>query len=199
MISTEADGTDLTPDEGWVCLDFANTGIVAHGLTDVSGLIGWAREIGLLSEDEADRLIREAEERPNEADLAVTEARRLRALLHRVFGAIAEVSSPSDDDLQAFNLRLTEALSQLHLVPTETGYVLGWTEWSAVDCVLWPVVKSGADLLCSEQIDRVGQCAADDCDWLFLDTSKNRSRRWCRMDRCGNRAKVRRYLERQRS
>jgi len=197
MISTEADGTDLTLDEGWICLDFANTGMVAHDLTDVSDLTMWAREIGLITNDEAGRLLREASSRPREAEQSVAEARHQRALLRRIFGAVAAGDWPSDDDLRGLNRRLNEALSQLRLVPTAAGYALGWTEWSAVDCILWPVVKSAADLLCSEHLDRIGQCTAADCDWLFLDTSKNRSRRWCSMRRCGNRAKVRRYHQRQ--
>jgi len=40
-------------------------------------------------------------------------------------------------------------------------------------------------------------CAADDCAWVFLDTSKNHSRRWCDMKACGNRAKARRFNARQ--
>jgi len=36
-------------------------------------------------------------------------------------------------------------------------------------------------------------CASNTCRWLFLDTSKNRTRRWCDMKICGNRAKARRY------
>ena len=40
-------------------------------------------------------------------------------------------------------------------------------------------------------------CGADDCLWIFLDTSKNRTRRWCDMKQCGNRMKARRFYERQ--
>jgi predicted RNA-binding Zn ribbon-like protein len=58
------------------------------------------------------------------------------------------------------------------------------------------VVKSAGDLLISGELDNVRVCSAPDCQWLFLDTSKNHSRRWCDMKGCGNRAKVRRHYER---
>lgn len=63
----------------------------------------------------------------------------------------------------------------------------------------WPIVYSAAKLLASSGLDRVRQCAGDDCGWLFLDTSRNHSRRWCDMADCGNRAKARRHYRRTRS
>ncbi len=199
MIATDADAGTFNLEEGWICLDFANTGIVGREIEDVGDLIDWARGVGLISRQDAERLGHEANAAPTDADHALSEAHRQRRLIRHIFGAVGSGDAPREADLQALNELLNEALSELCLVPTETGYVLGWTEWSAVDCVLWPVVKSTVDLLCSEERQRVGQCAAEDCAWLFLDTSKNRSRRWCSMQRCGNRAKVRRYLDRQRS
>jgi predicted RNA-binding Zn ribbon-like protein len=65
--------------------------------------------------------------------------------------------------------------------------------------MLWPVVRSAAELLTSDELGRVRECAADNCAWLFLDRSKNRSRRWCDMAVCGNRDKVRRFRQRSRS
>jgi predicted RNA-binding Zn ribbon-like protein len=61
---------------------------------------------------------------------------------------------------------------------------------------LYPIVKSAADLLVSAQLDRIRVCADPQCGWLFLDSSRNRSRRWCSMDTCGNRAKARRFYKR---
>ena len=72
------------------------------------------------------------------------------------------------------------------------------TDASADDLLspLAPVIKSAVDLLTSGAIGRVRTCAADTCEWLFIDTTKNRTRRWCDMKVCGNRAKVRRFRSR---
>jgi predicted RNA-binding Zn ribbon-like protein len=64
--------------------------------------------------------------------------------------------------------------------------------------MLWPVARSAAELLSSESVDRVRECASSTCTWLFIDDSRNRRRRWCDMASCGNRAKARRYYERHR-
>jgi len=52
------------------------------------------------------------------------------------------------------------------------------------------------DLLTSDRLSAVRECAADDCAWLFLDESRNRSRRWCDMKVCGNRQKARLHYHR---
>jgi predicted RNA-binding Zn ribbon-like protein len=45
---------------------------------------------------------------------------------------------------------------------------------------------------------RMKACRAEDCGWAFYDRSRNRSRAWCSMSECGNRAKARSYRARQR-
>jgi len=61
---------------------------------------------------------------------------------------------------------------------------------------LWPIARSAAELLASEQVHFIRNCSSKTCQWLFLDTSKNHRRRWCDMKLCGNRAKVRRFYTR---
>src|SRR5438876_127311 len=62
--------------------------------------------------------------------------------------------------------------------------------------LLAPIVKSAVDLLSADEVVRVRACAAATCDWLFIDTTKNHTRRWCDMKICGNRAKVQRFRSR---
>lgn len=52
--------------------------------------------------------------------------------------------------------------------------------------------------MADESWKRLKACRLDDCQWAFYDHSKNRSRTWCSMKVCGNRAKARAYRERQR-
>ena len=53
-------------------------------------------------------------------------------------------------------------------------------------------------LLSGSDLSRIKQCPGDHCGWLFFDTTKNKNRRWCEMEVCGNRAKQRRLRRRQR-
>jgi len=79
----------------------------------------------------------------------------------------------------------------------EQHFAWGWDFYqAALDDIIWPVVRSAADLLTSDTLPMLRICAADDCQWLFMDTSKNQTRRWCNMKSCGNRAKARRHIER---
>lgn len=92
---------------------------------------------------------------------------------------------------------LPAALGRLRLVPGRKRFTWDWAgDVEALDRVLWPVVRSAAELLTSGDLDRVRRCAGDDCAWLFLDRSRNGSRRWCDMTVCGNRSKVRRFYRR---
>jgi predicted RNA-binding Zn ribbon-like protein len=53
--------------------------------------------------------------------------------------------------------------------------------------MFWLLARSAAELLTSEQLSRVRVCASETCGWLFIDTSKNRTRRWCSMSDCDDR------------
>ena len=65
-----------------------------------------------------------------------------------------------------------------------------------MEAILYRIVKSAADLLVSAELQRLRECADPECGWLFLDFSRNHSRRWCSMESCGNRAKARRFYRR---
>ena len=64
--------------------------------------------------------------------------------------------------------------------------------------LLRPVLHSALHLLSSPDLARLRECAAERCGKLYLDHTKNASRRWCDMDTCGNRAKARRHQARRR-
>jgi predicted RNA-binding Zn ribbon-like protein len=86
-------------------------------------------------------------------------------------------------------------LNRSRLVHGDTGFVWDWAgREDDLDQMLWWVVQSATEVMTSDELLRVGQCADDrGCGWLFYDTSKNRTRRWCDMRGCGNRAKARRH------
>jgi predicted RNA-binding Zn ribbon-like protein len=191
---------------GRTSLEFANTADwhasdePVEYLTSYEALVAWGRHAGVLSDHRAEQLLAEARHRPTEAAAVHERAVALREAIYRVFAAISAGLGVEEDDLAILNAELARALAHARIVASEEGYAWDWTgEEGALDRVLWAVVRDAADLLASEELDRVGQCADDRCGWLFVDTSRNRSRRWCSMEDCGNRAKARRHYRRSRA
>ena len=187
---------------GALCLDFANTWgdrerPEEDKLRDYPDLLAFARQTGMLTAAEAARLAGRAGREPREAAAALARAVELRETLYRIFSSAAIGRGPEAADLERLNAALPEALSHLRLEPRGTELI--WT-WAASDdpleAPLWPVVRSAAELLTSEERRRVRECGGGACTWLFLDHSRNRSRRWCSMETCGNRAKARRHYRR---
>jgi predicted RNA-binding Zn ribbon-like protein len=191
---------------GLLCLDFANT-VEWHAsdhpgenLNHYSDLVDWAKRVGLLNDRQAQRLLKVAAQHPVQAASVLKRAIDLREALYRMLADVAHARSPQPADLAIVNGELAGTLDRLQLARSDEGFSWSWIEEDdALDRMLWPIVRSVADVLTSsEQLHRIGQCADDrGCGWLFLDTSKNHSRRWCDMRDCGNRAKAQRYYARQ--
>jgi predicted RNA-binding Zn ribbon-like protein len=195
---------------GVVSLDFVNT--VGSRLTDSPGeylptyedLLDWSRQAGLLSLEEAEGLFRQARVDPEGAHKTLSRALALREAIHRLISAHIAGESRDENDLSALNRELSIALSHLRVVPADGSYTWGWDlsedqGKTPLDSTLWPVAQSAAQLLTSEKLGRVKLCAGEGCGWVFLDESRNSSRRWCDSRDCGNRERVRRHLARKRA
>ena len=183
-----------------LCLDFANTlenrltGDPHETLNHYSDLLTWGRRRGILTEHEAEHLARVAARRPEEATSILERAVVLREAVYRIFSAVAGGRAPQPADLAGLNAALAAALVSLRVVATGDGFAWVWAQGEqALDRVAWPVAVSAADLLTSSERRAARECAAANCGWLFLDTTRNRSRRWCDMKVCGNRNKARRH------
>jgi predicted RNA-binding Zn ribbon-like protein len=195
---------DLTG--GLLCLDFANT---VDDRTDVHpqellnsyyDLVSWSEQAHVLTEEEAQRLLKKAARRPSEASRVLQQAVAIREAIFRIFKAVAEDVSPEDKDLVSLSAAVADAQNHAQIVLKANGFIWDWAGNAGdLDRMLWPVVRSAADFLTSDELDTVRVCASDRCNWLFLDTSKNHSRRWCNMKSCGNREKARRFYERKKS
>jgi len=190
---------------GRLCLDLANTvsdrlKMPKERLQRYADLVAWARQSGLLDRAGAQELLREASRRPTESEAALERARALRETLFKLFTAAAAGERPPTEAVEALNAALSAALSHRRLVRSRGGS-FRW-DWDlpsgALEAMLWPVVHSAAELLASDELSDLRECAADSCAWLFLDHSRNHSRRWCDMKVCGNRTKARRHYERAR-
>ena len=189
---------------GDLCLDFSNTAewhASAHPLESLSAyadLVSWSRARGLVSAGEASPLLAEAARQPEEAARILAKAIDLRETIYRIFSSLAHDEKPAVTDLEELNAILAQAMGRARVVPLDAGFGWSWSrEEPVLDKMLWPIARSAADLLTSDRIERVGQCADDrGCGWLFIDTSRNCSRQWCSMESCGNRAKAKRHYER---
>jgi predicted RNA-binding Zn ribbon-like protein len=182
-----------------LCLDFANTADwhasdqpVEH-LTSYAELVAWGQHARILSAQQAQRLLAIAASRSADAKAILERAIVLREAIYHLFTALSLGARPSESDLAVVNAELSGAMTRSLIVPEGIGFAWDWSAEDALDRMLWPVVQDAADLLTGEDLSRVGRCADDNCGWLFFDTSRNHSRRWCSMKDCGNRAKARRH------
>jgi len=191
---------------GHPCLDFVNTvgGRVLHTdtvlrekLTDYRTLAAWTQRAGFLSVPEFRQLERAARRNPQRAARTLARAVRLREALYRIFSSLLERRPPRKADIDALSKELASARSRERLIASASGFVWAWDHAEdTLDLPLWCVSQSAADLLTSADLGRLRRCGGHQCGWLFLDTSRNRKRRWCDMKDCGNRAKVRSFRER---
>jgi predicted RNA-binding Zn ribbon-like protein len=195
---------------GWLCLDFVNSVDPRVGdrrrdyLGSYADLARWSGHAHVLMEDQVAALLRAAARHPREADAVFVRAIALRETLYRVFTALAERLPPASADLDAVRAAYIETMAHARLLPETEGaaeaesYTWRWPEGTqAPDQMLWPIVTSAVELLTSPEARRVKVCPGlGDCGWLFLDTSKSGRRRWCSMEGCGSRSKMRRYYAR---
>jgi predicted RNA-binding Zn ribbon-like protein len=201
----------FVPFGGRLCLDFANTvnGRLTSSPEDllaaVEDLAVWGRRMGLLSEVDAATFVDAASASPREAAVAHARAVDLREDLYGVFVAIATGERPPASQVRSLMDIYRASLASAELVAGTDG---PW-QWqpSATDdplqlvWLVWPVIHSALDLLTSVDLPRLRRCAGADrgCAGLFVDETRNGIRRWCSMDGCGSRAKMRRLYARKRT
>lgn len=181
-----------------VALDFVNTlddRYAPRGprelLPSYADLIRFCRQAGILTHAEAARLSALS---GASQEKALRSAIELRELLARVFYRWVEGRPPSAEDRIA--LEQWSAVCARHRELRWKNEHLEWT-WKALaadaEAPALLLAQRALGLLIGDEPPRLHTCASETCRWLFLDTSKNRTRRWCDMKICGNRAKARRY------
>jgi predicted RNA-binding Zn ribbon-like protein len=188
---------------GTLCLDFINTemwrGDVPdrrERLTGYGELALWAGHVGILDRDGQREAMQRAGQQPDIAASVLATALALRGALGRMLVAPMAIAPA---DLAVLNALLARAPTRTGLMPTKAGFAWTMTAAEPLEQPLWPVVWDAAELLASGRAERVGCCSDPECRWVFLDTSRNGSRRWCSMEDCGNRHKARRHYERNRT
>jgi predicted RNA-binding Zn ribbon-like protein len=183
-----ADAAELPKHEflaGRIALDFCNSlsptrRLALHDrIQRPADFLGWARRAGIA----VDRA---------PGPRALARLRGLRAALIGIFHALADNRTPQAGDLARLNAELAEARAAERLVPARDGYAVEDSASAAIDRLRHRIARDAGELLTGD-LRRVKRCPAHDCLWLFHDDSKNLSRRWCAMDDCGTKDKVRRY------
>jgi predicted RNA-binding Zn ribbon-like protein len=199
---------------GRLCLDFANTveprmaaqpDAARDYLTSYADLIGWSVHAGIVSEQAARQLLSEAQRHPTAARDTLTGALLLREAVYRVFRAVAQHTSPAQPDLDTLSQARRAAIAHAAIVRAPDGFRWTWADDPrALDRVVWPIADSAVLLLTEGQHERIKVCPGVPgdpaaCAWLFYDSSKNRTRRWCSMEDCGSATKARQQTARRRS
>ena len=188
---------------GNLALDFTNTvggkrgAIARENLHTYADFLSWCCQAALVNEATAKELATQAARCPEEAAAVLTRAIELREAIYQIFAAVVERRGVATADVALLNRELGTGLRRLCVAAGKGKNAFDWA-WTKDPCVLdqplGPVVRAAAELMVShDQLRQVHCCGGDNCGWLFIDSSKNHSRRWCDMRDCGNRAKVRRH------
>jgi predicted RNA-binding Zn ribbon-like protein len=187
---------------GALSLDFVNTiNSRLHPehdyLTSYHDLVAWAEKTGVLTADQGRNLRGRVRPDANAADKTLQQARDLRDLLHGIFVSLAHGAEPTPDLLEEFGALYADALANSQLARGDRAYRPVWEVDRMIGGLLWPIIYSAGEILLSGvSVAQIKECPG--CGWLFLDTSKNQSRRWCSMNTCGARDKMERYRGKQR-
>jgi predicted RNA-binding Zn ribbon-like protein len=188
---------------GALSLNFTNTvgghrrGTAREHMGSVVDYLSWSEQVGLISKSEAAALFKRATHHPEESATVLARALGLREAIYEIFEAVMLEKRPPEFAIKCLNEELARTSANLAIASEGKAFALNWRRvGETLDGALGPIARSAADLLTSDHlVSHVSQCGGDNCGWLFLDISRNHSRRWCDMRDCGNRAKVRRHRQ----
>jgi predicted RNA-binding Zn ribbon-like protein len=183
-----------------LCLNYANTlswrgsHAPAETLHSLADILHWTEQSGVVQPAGAQQLRRWARDHTAQAAEIFAEAIAIREVGFRIFSAVAVGASVRAKDFVVLKAALAQAPSRSELA--RVGSRCGWfleQGQPSVASVLAPVLWSAGDLMLNAATRPIRRCANQECLWLFIDQSKNGTRRWCDMNCCGNRAKARRH------
>ncbi|HUI18441.1 MAG TPA: CGNR zinc finger domain-containing protein [Alphaproteobacteria bacterium] len=186
-----------------LALDLANTAsgrgssTYADHLQRAEHVVAWARNAQALSPSDGERLQAILAANPKLAQRLVKRTLELREAVYAIGESIAAKRGAEAAAVEQLKRVHAECLARAKLVPDGATFVWAWDPAEGpIEAVLGPVTLSALTLLTQADLTRIKQCRGDRCGWLFFDTTKNKSRRWCEMEVCGNRAKQRRFHRR---
>ncbi len=187
---------------GHAALDFANTLDNRYDppnamdlLASYEDLLGFCEQSAVITRAQAEALARRGERDKQDA---LQTARALREAIEGLFSSKARDKTPAAEDLGLLNHQVKNVLAHRQLIASAGSF--HWS-WEGIDrdaqAPVQLIAFAAAELLASDTVAFVRECQSETCRWLFLDLSKNHTRRWCDMKLCGNRVKARRHYQRQ--
>jgi len=188
---------------GRLCLDFVNTssgrGTPTHQdhLGAYNDLLAWSHHAGAMEAKTALALAGLAGRNPVAARHVLARSVKLRGALFAILTALARGLPPPAAALASLNESLARSHQAARLEPKDGGFSWAWPmRPPRLDLPLWMIARSAAEMLTDGPLDRLKTCAGEACGWVFLDATRNGRRRWCEMEVCGSRAKMRRFRRR---
>lgn len=160
-------------------------------------LIAWAKRVGVLDSEAADALKSRASSDPVAAERTLTAVHALRDAVYRSFAAIAAGDHPPAADSRRILKAYGAAVARATVEPGERAADLRWPLASSLSAILDPIAYDAGRLFLDADRPTLKECPG--CGWLFLDRSRNGTRRWCDMQVCGSRDKMRRYYRTRRA
>ncbi len=184
--------------DGGLCVTFANSASAKRrSFSSYAELLAWGQRLGGLTGADAERLERIAAERPGDAEAVVRRAFELRDSCRRTLRGLSRRRGSSEADFEILHAELMAARSAERWVRDGIGcqWVVGDRGGDDLDRMLWPVARSIAELLETRYRLKVGECAGEGCDLLFVDRSPGSPRRWCDKEACGSKINSRRHYQ----
>jgi predicted RNA-binding Zn ribbon-like protein len=186
-----------------LALDFTNTssgrGHHTHleHLRTAENAVAWARHAKVLAPADGEWMLSALAADEGLAMRFLKRALALREIIYALGAEVAARRRAPPDSVEALAHIHAACIAKARLTPHGAGFVWSWAPQEApIEAVLGPIALSALTLLTQADLSRIKQCQGDHCGWLFLDTTKNKSRRWCEMEVCGNRAKQKRHQSR---
>ncbi|MBX3132383.1 MAG: ABATE domain-containing protein [Gemmatimonadaceae bacterium] len=186
---------------GRLWLDFVNTddarlGQRVDGLASFEAFVDWLAAADVVDAERAALLRRRATEQPSGAAAALVEARRVRATLRQLaeHGRGAESARARHQAVEEINRILGRSVGTRKVEETAAGYARTFVPvGDAFGGLVIPIVESAVDSLLRAELPRIRRCADRRCPRHFADDTKSKTRKWCEMTTCGNRAKARKH------
>lgn len=189
-----------------LALDFTNTssgrGAPSHQehLREFADVVNWAEHAKVVTPEDAEFVRGAIGGNARDSRRLFALAVETRELVWAIASAVAEARPVPEHLRHALTAAHAQHLADAHMEVRDGAYIWAWSvRRSIASAILGPITLSALTLLMEKDLSRTKRCEGHECGWLFFDTTKNKTRRWCEMRVCGNRAKVRALRERQRS